>query len=102
MPVYRRYFCPFCRTNCERHDRRAHSQRHVNEFSEAYMQCGQELGLSINFGSSRHSLGCCYHTVQLQHRNAVLIDPRQYITDFLPALQRILQLEFLRRVRLRA
>ena len=101
MPVYRHYFCPFCRTQCERNDRRAHSRRHQLEFAEAYAQCGEELGLNITFGRSRSSLGCCYHTVQLNHADVFLIDPRRYVTDLIPALQRVLQLDFLRLVRLR-
>ena len=102
MPVYQRYFCPFCRNHCEVQDRRAHSQSHQQEFSRAYAQCGEDLGLNIAFGSTRHSLGCCYHTVQLVHPNASLLDPRRYITELSSAIKHLLQLDFLRRVRLRA
>ena len=102
MPAYRRYFCPFCRIYCERRDRYAHRRFHELEFTHAYAQCGYELGLPITFGSSRHSLSCCYHTVQLTHSDASLLDPRRYVTDLIPALLRILQLPFLRCVRLRA
>ena len=102
MPSLRGFFCPFCRRHCNQEERSAHRQFHEEQFTQAYAQCGEELGLDICFGTSRHSLACCYHTVHLRHPDAFLIEPRRYVTDLLPALHRILQLQFLRCVRIRA
>ena len=102
MPAFQRFFCPFCRRYCEREERDAHTQLHEEQFAEAYEQCAEESGHNIAFGSSRHSVACCFHTVQFRHPDASLLDPRRYVTELLPAIHRILELPFLRCVRLRA
>ena len=102
MPARRRrFFCPFCHRYCSPEERQTHARFHEEEFTRAYCQCGEELGLDIAFGSSRHSLSCCYHTVHFKHPNGPITDARRYVTELVPAIRRVLQLPFLRRVRLR-
>ena len=102
MPTLRRFFCPFCRIYCNPNERESHRQLHEREFRDCYARCGQECGHPISFGESRHSLCCSYHTVHLVHSNRDLLDVRRYVLDLLPSIRHMLNLPFLRCVRLRA